>query len=237
MFHVFLDRAALAIEGVELPRQSLRLIDPVGQQTGNSNTHVIQTASSIQARTHHKAQVGRADVFMVPPCHFKQGQNAGPGFALTNAPEALLDEYSVVVIQGNDIRDCAQGNQIQKTAQIGLRIRQLPLFSEELAQRSEYVEHHADTRSVLAEKRTAGLIGIHDGICIRQLFPCQMVIGHQHANAKLLCRPNSINRRDAVIHGHQQIREHPLFRQTMNNPRRKPITIGKPTWNAKVHLL
>ena len=67
-----------------------------------------------QCKTHIK----RLRFAPVAPRHFKQGADAGTHFAGTHPFQTLRHEDTVVVVEGDDIGDGAECDQIQKFAQI-----------------------------------------------------------------------------------------------------------------------
>lgn len=110
-------------------------------------------------------------------------------------------------------------------------------FPELLAQRRKDVKHHANTGSVLAQEGAARLVGIDDGIGVRELFTGQVVIRHHHLHAKLFGRSNTLNGGYAVIDGNHQVGKLTFIAQALNNTRRQAIAIGKPARDAKIDAL
>src|SRR5690554_152175 len=182
-FHVFFDRSPLPVERIKLSGKSQSLVRAACQQAGYTNTHVIQPACSVQARTNNKAKIGRADGFMIPASHFQQRQNTWAGFTLTNSAQALLDKNSVVVIKRNNIGNGAQGDQIEKAAQIWLRVWQASGFAQMLSQRGEHVKHDANAGGIFTEESTSWLIRVNNGVGIRKSFAGKVMIGDNHLYA------------------------------------------------------
>ena len=69
--HLPLDVATLTVEGIQLSGQPAGLIATICQQAGNAHAHIIQPAGGVEPRPHHKAQVGGADLGVIPPRHLQ----------------------------------------------------------------------------------------------------------------------------------------------------------------------
>jgi hypothetical protein len=176
-FHVLFNGSAFSVEGVQLAGQSQGFVLAVCQQAGDADAHVIQSPGGVEPGADDKTEVGRANLLVIPAGHFQQRQDARPGFALAYPPQALLDKNPVVVVQGNNVGDGAQSHQVQQTAQVGLWLRQLVIFTQVFAQRRQHIKHDANAGGVLAQEGAVGLVGVHDGIGVGQCFSGQVVIG------------------------------------------------------------
>ena len=233
-FHVFFDAAAFAVEVVQFPGQAQGFVAAVGEQAGDADAHVVQPAGGVQARAHHKAEVGSADFGVVAASDFQQGQDARSGFALADAADALLYENPVVVVQRYYVRHGSQCDQVQQAAQVGLRVRQQVVVSQVFAQGCQHIEHHTHAGGILAQERAAGLIGVHDGIGVWQFVTGQVVVGDDNLDTQLPGGTHTFDGGDAVIHGHQQVGQIAFFLQPVDDSRRQAVTIGEAARHPEV---
>ncbi len=168
LLHTGFNCSAFAVHMVELDSQSASLVGIIGQQTGNPDTHIIQPPGSIQARPDNKPEIGRADTGVVTTGNIQQGENARPGFAFADSAQPLFNKDSVVLIQRHHVCNGSQRDQIQQAAEIGPFALKLALLREVAPKRRQNVEHHTDASRILAQKRTAFLVWIHNRISGRQ---------------------------------------------------------------------
>ena len=105
------------------------------------------------------------------------------------------------------------------------------------AQRGQHIEHHANPGGILAQKLTTRLIGIDDGIGIGQLLTRQVMVGDHNLHPQLTRHPHTVEGSNAVVHGHQQIRQRAILLQPMEDARGQAIAVGKPAGHSEVHLV
>lgn len=182
--HLLLDGTPLPVEGIQLARQAPGLLGVVCQQAGNADAHVVEPAGGVETGPDHETQIGGTHLPVVPTGHVQQRQDARTGQPLANAPQPLLHEDPVVVIQWHHIGDGAQGHQVQQAAEIRLRGRQPPGLPQVTAQRGQDIEHHAHACGVFTQERAARLVWIDDGIRFGQRLAGQVVVGHQHPDTQ-----------------------------------------------------
>ena len=236
-FHIFFDGATFTIEGIQFSSQALGFVTAVRQQAGNAHAHIVQATGSIQPWANHKPEIRGADFAVIAACHFQQRQNTGAGLPLADAAQALFHEDAVVMVQGNNVRYCAKRHKIQQIAEIRLRLWQQALLTQMLSKSRQHIEHHTHARRVLAQEGAAGLVGVHDGVRLRQGFTGQVMIGHNHPDAQFPGCANTFHGGNTVVHGHQQVRQRTLISQPVDNARRQSITVGKPAGHTEVNIV
>jgi hypothetical protein len=124
-----------------------------------------------------------------------------------DAIQALRHEASIVVVEAHDIRDGTERDQIEQMRELGLWPRRERAARAQFGAQLEHgVEHHADTREMLARKAAPGLIRIDDAGGVGQLFTRQMVVGNQHLQTETLGFIDAFHRADAIVDGDQEIR-------------------------------
>jgi hypothetical protein len=87
---------------------------------------------------------------------------------------------------------------------------------------------------LLARKSVARLIGIHQGIGIRQRSAGQMMVGNQHPDAERMGGFYAFNAGHPVIHRNQQIRL--LAGGNCDNLRGQAVAVNKAIGHHIVHL-
>ncbi len=179
--HVAFDRAARAIEIVQLPGDLEGAPAILRYQALDPQAHVGQTPGGVQPRPEQKSEIESARARGIVAGNGKERAHAFLHAARADAPQALGNQDAIVEIERHDVGDRAQGDQIEHIAQIRFRLAREPSTLAQLgAQGKHHVEHHADAREALARKRAAGLVGIDDGRCARELRTRQMVVGDDH---------------------------------------------------------
>ena len=123
----------------------------------------------------------------VAPTHRQNGFDPGAGKTCAHALQPLGDQNAIVEIQRHHIRHRAQGHQIEKSREIGLAplLVEPSQLAQSCAQRCHHIKDYTHTRRRLAEKFAARLIGIDDGIGVRQHRTWQVVIGDQHRDLRV----------------------------------------------------
>ncbi|MCY1420823.1 hypothetical protein D9M71_364590 [compost metagenome] len=222
--HTLLDRLAVLVQLIQLPGHFPRQVGVVTEQAFDTQAHVVQTTGGVQARAEDEAEVSGGDACMITPRHLKDGLEPGPGPPCPDPLKALMYEDAVVGVQGHDVSNTAQGDQIEQFADIRLwRVVVMPEAAQACAQGHQHVENHPDPGQRLARELAAGLVGIDDGIGCRQFMTWQVMIGDQHLQPGSFGCGHTLYAGNTVVHGNQQLRL--AFQGNLNDFRGQAITV------------
>ena len=139
------------------------------------------------------------------------------------------------MVQRHHVGHGTQGHQVQQAAQIRLRVRQQIVVSQVLTQRREHVKHNAHSCRIFAQERATGLIGVHNGIGIWQLFSGQVVVGDNNFDAQLPGSTHAFDGGDAVIDGHQEVRQIPVFLQPVDDAGCQAVAIRESAGHPEIN--
>ena len=205
--HAGLDVPALTVERIELSCQVGSPVGIVRQQALDTHRHVGETSRGIQPWSDHEAQIMGADTRGIASGDAQQRSNARARASGAHAPQSLVDQDAVVVVQPHHVSDGTECHQVEQFGEIRfLSLREPDPAPQLRAQGNQYIKHDTDPGQVLAGKSAAMLIGIHDARRRRKFRPRQMVIGNQHCDSALVCFRHAFHAGNAVIHGDQEIR-------------------------------
>ncbi len=185
LLHRRFDVAALAVQRSSSRRERQSRDRGVGEQAANADRHVGEAAGGVQTRAGDEAEVVRARPSRVAPGRGEQCLDAGLRASAANAGEPLRDERPVHPVEADDVGDGAERDEIEQRREIRLRpLRKAAALTQQRARRQQHVEHHADAGQVLAGKRAARLVRIHDQRRGRQRCRRQVMVGDQHVDAE-----------------------------------------------------
>ncbi len=207
--HPPLDLAALAVQSVKALGKSAGVGGVVAQQALDTHGHVVKATGGVKPRPQGEAEVRGNDPGGGAPGDVQQRLYPRAALPRADPCQALLDQGAVGAVERHDVRDGAQGDQIEKRREVGRchAVGVEPVRGRQAAaQRGHDVEHHPDAGERLARERVAVAVGIHDGIRRRQRRPGQMVVGDDHANARVTRRGDTIEARYAVVDRNDDIR-------------------------------
>ena len=237
LLHFLFNRAALAIETIELARYlggSLRFL---GQQALDAEGHVFQPAGGVQARRHTKTKVAGGEPSGCAAGHAQQRVDADAGAAVIDARQTLRHQNPVVVIQRHEVRHGAKGHEIKQHPEIRFReaaAGKPARFPQVRTQGQHEVKRHADAGEMFAGKGIARLVGIDDGIGFGKCRPRQMMVGNQHLDAATARLPHAVDAGDAVIDGNNQVRV--LLCRQRHNLRRQAVAVFKTVGDHIAHI-
>ncbi|MNU84249.1 hypothetical protein D3C71_739620 [compost metagenome] len=199
--HLGFDRAAFAVDVVELAGHFQRLRFVVGGQAGDAQAHVGQPAGGVDARTQGKAQVEAVGAARLAAGDGEQRAQARLQAAAAHALQALRDEQAVVGVQLDHVGHRAQRDQIGERVQARPAIGGVDAAAAQLgAQGQHHVEDDAHAGQVLGREAAARLVGVHDGQGVRQGVARQVVVGDDHADAGRVGGGHAVHAGDAVVH-------------------------------------
>jgi hypothetical protein len=178
----------------------------VAAKTFDADLHVLQTPCGIHARPDAETEVGRTQFAGTALRHVDQGRDARVRQPRTNALQPRGDQHAIVVVERHQVGHGAERDQVEQAGKIRLGTpRECAVGTQRRTQREQQVEHHADAGQGLARKAVAAQVRIHDRIGFGQIFRRQMVIGDEHATARLLGRTHAGQAGNAAVDGHEQI--------------------------------
>ena len=205
--HALFDGLAVLVQAVQLLGHVQRQGRILAEQALDTQAHVVQAPSGVQPRAQNETQVGGGDASVVALGHLQNRLEARPGAPGTNTLQPLMHEDTVVGVQRHHVGHAAQGHQVQQFADVRLREGVVAAQAAQArAQGHEDVEHHPDACQRLAGKRAAWLVGVDDGIGVRQRLARQVVVGHQYLEASRLRRRDAVDAGNPIVDRDQQLR-------------------------------
>jgi hypothetical protein len=121
------------------------------------------------------------------PGHAQQRGHARRHLARADALEALRHQAAVVGVQPHHVGHGAQGDQGQQGSRRGCwAASNTPRWRSSARSCQQHVEHHAHPGDGFARERAARLVGVDDGVGLRQFGAGQVVVGDQHRRPSAL---------------------------------------------------
>ncbi len=205
--HALFDGLAVLVQAIQLLSHVQRQGIILAEQALDTQAHVVQAPGGVQPRAQNETQVGGGDAPVVALGYLQNCLEARPGAPGTNALQALMHQDAIVRVQRHHVSYAAQGNQVQQFANVRLRPGVVAAQAAQArAQGHEHVENHPDACQRLARKRAAWLVGVDDGIGVRQRLARQVVVGHQDLEASRLRRRDPVDAGNPVVDRDQQLR-------------------------------
>ena len=112
----------------------------------------------------------------IDTCCIDQGIKPCPRLSRPDPPDALFDQDAVVPVEGNHIGNGAEGNEIKIVCHNRLPAPEPASRPQGGPQCRQQIKGDTDTRNRLTRKVATRLVGIDDGIGIRQLISREMMI-------------------------------------------------------------
>ena len=163
--HPGLDRAPLAVDGVERGGELGGAARVVGQQALDAERHVGQPPGGVEARAEGEAEVLGAGLARVAAGGGEEGGDARLHPPGADPLQALGDEAAVVAIEADDVGDGAERHQVEQRVEPRLvRLTELAPFAQLRTQRQQHVEGDAAAGELLAREAAAGLARVDDDI-------------------------------------------------------------------------
>ena len=103
------------------------------------------------------------------------------------------------------------------------------VFSKLLPKPQENIKHDTDARECLAWKRVVREIGVHDGVCLWQRLPREVMICDENLETGRFSGIDTLMTRDAIIDGQQDVRL--IGPRKLNDFRGQAITVLKSIGN------
>ena len=232
--HVGFDLTTFEVELIEAKRQFTGSFGR-GQQALNTERHILQAACRIQTRGYRECEVAGRQRLRVDARNLQQCQDAGSHPAGTDAPNALSDKTSIVVIKRHHISDSAQCHQVEPVRQIGFLPGFKPAsFTQLNPHQGQQVEGDADTSQSLAGKVAAGLVRIDNRSCSRQLIARQVMVSDDDFNTERVGPRHASNTGNSVIHRHNNVRL--KSHGDINDFRRETVAKAKPIGYQVVYV-
>ena len=201
-----LDHRRLHISPLRIDvRQPLRQIhrdrSVVGEETLDTEPHIVEAPRCVDPRRQRKAEIGCDDARRIAPGRAAQRIHASACTSCTHASQSRRDQHAIVRIERHQVGDRTERDEIEQHGKIrlGSRFAEPANLAQARAQRQHQIERHADTCDRLARKRVAGEIRIHDRVRCRQCRTRQMMIGNDDAHAERMRRIDARVARDAVV--------------------------------------
>ena len=234
--HIALHGAALAVDGVELLRQSPRQFGVVGAQALDAQRHVGQAARGIDAWPNRKAHVLAAGLGGVPRGHFEQGRQTCGQLTFAHAQQTLRHQASVVGVQSHHIGYRTQCNQRQQAVELGFGFfAENTALTHQRSQGQQDIKHHTHTGHAFALETAARLVGVDQGMGRGQLAAWQMVVGDEHLQAQTFGFFHTAHAGDAVVHGDQDLCAAGV--NPLGNVRGQTIAIDHAVGHDEAHVL
>ena len=221
--HRRLHGAALGVDRIQRPGQLPRPRRVVAQQAFDAQRHVFQAAGRVEPRRHRVADVRGRQGTRVPPRHLDQRlqpRRAPPG---TQPPQPGRDQRAVAHVQRDQVGDGAHRHQVQQHGQVRLTVAKGTAAPEQRPQRQKHVEHHPHPGQRLGGKAAAGLVGVDDGVGVRELFAGQVMVGHHHLPAAGARGGDAGMAGDPMVDGQQQVRRQ--RRNLLHQRRRQAVAV------------
>ncbi len=206
LLHVPLDLPPLPVEAVEALREFTGTRRIGRHQAFDTDGHVLQPASGVEAGPEEEPEVLRGGAVQRPPGRLGECRDAGAGPAGAHAREPLGHEDAVVVIQRDHVGHRPERHEVQVLGEIGLgRRRERAASPQFRAQREHGVEHDADACEMLAGEGAAGLVRVDDDAGGRQFRTREVVVRDEHLDAQAARLVHAFQARDAVVHRHDEV--------------------------------
>ena len=149
-------------------------------------------------------------------------------------------EAAVVGVQPHHVGHRAQCHQRQQAVKLGLgAVGKAAALAQLGAQRQQHIKHDADAGDGLAGKVAAGLVGVNDhigrgqqGLAVQHCR--QVVVGHQHLQAKRARRGHTVDAANAVVHRDQHVGAAGL--DPLSNGGCEAVAIHHPVGYQIVHM-
>src|SRR5688572_2621352 len=102
--HVCFNFPPFTVERVKLKRylQSIRFV--VRDEAVNAKRHILQPSCGIQSRPQCKTQIVGGGTQEIALCNLQQGINSCAAASIANAPQSMMHENSIVIIEFHHIR-------------------------------------------------------------------------------------------------------------------------------------
>src|SRR6266849_1164395 len=114
--HAGFDRAPLAVEVVELPRDIEGAPAIVRYQALDPQAHIGQTSGRVEPRPEQKSEIESARARRIAAGSGKEGAHAFLHAARADAPQALRDQDAIVEIEWHDVCDRAERDKVEHAA-------------------------------------------------------------------------------------------------------------------------
>ncbi len=187
---------ALGVETVQLFGQLAGFVAVLFQEQAHGQVRVADAAGRIDARGQRETDGPGADAFLRGhAADFLEGLNPRTA-SLLDEEQAVLDQYPVLVVQGNHIGHGAQGDKVQEVTDVGLRTRQDAVQGAH--------EQEADAHAGEIGRWPAFELGIDDDVGFGEFLSGQMMIRDDDLHVHVPGRTDFLGVGDAAVHGQQE---------------------------------
>ncbi len=235
--HVRLQFATFGVQRGQTLRQLACADRIVRKQAFDTQADVVDAPGRIEPRRDDKPQVRGAGLGAISLAAAEKRGDAGARAAFADTPQTGFDEDAIVVVQGNEVGDRAEGHEIEQRRKIGFehsRFGEPSVSAQAGAQCQQQIEHHADAGQGLARERVAGKIRVDHRIGIRERSSRQMMIGDDDTNPARSRRRDACVCRHAIVDRDEQVGS--LRGQFLDQGRAQAVAVHGAIRHAVAHI-